>query len=126
LRRTDGFSLSARIRHPRARISSLSSPRGGGRGYLDNATIERRRGTSVYTTAAALSLSAGIAGWLFLITTWGFSSLVAPFGLVAAVAGVWSPKKLVAGFGFMLNALLLVVLVDWWPIVDLLPGFPTD
>jgi hypothetical protein len=71
-------------------------------------------------------LAGAISGWLFLVFTWGFSSLVAPLGVVAGIVGLWSPKKLVAAAGVTLNALLGVVLVDWVPIVDVLPGLPTD
>ena len=93
---------------------------------LTSETATRERRASIAGSAAAFALSAGIAGWLFLVPTWGFSSLVAPLGLAAALPGLWSPKKLVAMLGFTLNALLAVVLVDWWPVVDLLPGAPTD
>ena len=65
------------------------------------------------TTSAALSLSAGIAGWLFVIPTWGFSSLAGPPGLLAAVPGLWGPKKVVATLGLVLNAALTVFAVLW-------------
>jgi hypothetical protein len=86
----------------------------------------REPGASFTGALAAFALSAGIAGWLFLIPTWGFSSLAAPFGLAAAVPGFWSARKLVAALGLVLNTLLGVVLLDWWTVVDVLPGVPTD
>jgi hypothetical protein len=82
--------------------------------------------TSLYTTSAALSLSAAIAGWLFLISTWGFASLVGPLGLLAAIPGLWAPKKVVAVLGLLLNAVLTLVLLDWAGLVPWLPGSPTD
>jgi hypothetical protein len=84
------------------------------------------RRTSLYTTAAALSLSAGIAGWLFLISTWGFASLLGPLGLLAAIPGLWAPKKVVAVLGLLLNALLTLLFLDWAGLVPWLPGSPTE
>jgi hypothetical protein len=40
--------------------------------------------------------------------------MVGPFGLLAAIPGLWSPRKLVAVLGLLLNALLTILLVAWW------------
>jgi hypothetical protein len=95
------------------RISSVRSPWGGGWGYLDRERPERSRRASLYSTSAALSLSAAIAGWLFVIPTWGFSSLAGPPGLLAAVPGLWGPKRAIAILGLVLNGALTVFAVLW-------------
>jgi hypothetical protein len=71
------------------------------------------RRSQLSTTSAALSLSTAIAGWLFVIPTWGFSSLAGPPGLLAAVPGLWGPKRVVATLGLLLNAALTVFAVFW-------------
>jgi hypothetical protein len=86
---------------------------GGGWGYLDRERPERSRRASLYSTSAALSLSAAIAGWLFVIPTWGFSSLAGPPGLLAAVPGLGASKKVIATLGLVLNAALTVFAVFW-------------
>jgi hypothetical protein len=78
---------------------------------------QRREGArlrSFYTACAAFSLASAIAGWLFVVSTWGFSSLAGPFGLVAAIPGLRSPRRIVALLGLVLNALLTALAVPWW------------
>jgi hypothetical protein len=101
-------------------------PWGGGWGYLESERPEGRGRTSFRTTSAAASLSAAIAGWLFLIPTWGFSSLVGPLGLLAAIPGLWASKKVVAVLGLLLNALLTLLFLDWAELLPWLTDFPTD
>jgi hypothetical protein len=74
---------------------------------------EEDRLRSFYTTCAAFSLSCAIAGWLFVVSTWGFSSLAGPFGLFAALPGLRSPRKYLALLGLVLNALLTALCVPW-------------
>jgi hypothetical protein len=75
--------------------------------------MPRRSRRSLYTTSAAFSLACAIAGWLFLFTSWGFSSLLGPVGLLAALPGLWAPKKVVPVLAVALNALLSVFCLFW-------------
>jgi hypothetical protein len=74
---------------------------------------ERRRRISFYTNCAAVSISCAIVGWLFLLSTWGFSSLVGPLGLLVAIPGLRSPRKIVALLGLVLNTLLTALSIPW-------------
>ena len=40
--------------------------------------------------------------------------MAGPFGLLAAIPGLWAPRKIVAALGLLLNALLTILLVAWW------------
>jgi hypothetical protein len=40
--------------------------------------------------------------------------MIGPFGLLTAIPGFWSPRKVVAVLGLLLNALLTILLVAWW------------
>jgi hypothetical protein len=40
--------------------------------------------------------------------------MVGPVGLLAAIPGLWSKRKVVALLGLLLNALLTILLVAWW------------
>jgi hypothetical protein len=95
-------------------------------GVPGKAVTGRPTGASFFTTSAAVSLAAGIAGWLFVVPTWGFASLVGPIGVLAAIPGLRAPRRVVAGLGLLLNALLTLLLLDWAGVVSWLPGFPTD
>jgi hypothetical protein len=61
----------------------------------------------------AISLACAIGGWLSVLSTWGFSTLVGPIGIVAALPGFWSRRKRLAAIALVLNSALSVVLVFW-------------
>jgi hypothetical protein len=74
---------------------------------------EGARSQSFYTNCAAVSISCAIVGWLFVFSTWGFSSLVGPLGLLAAIPGLRSPRRIVALLGLVLNTLLTALSIPW-------------